>query len=215
MNIKYWCSHLVHLGMFVCLLSCGQSKEPPPSNQITVTPPPASTLQDASTISVDKSPMDMSYYPVDYPKQKMMKAEGEPLIARVIYSRPRKDKRLIFGDVVKYGSPWRLGANEATEIEFFTNVTIHDRRIPKGRYVFYCIPYPEKWKLILSNDLYTWGLKFDPAKDAYSFEVPVKKPLASFERFTMEFEKVDKGIELHIAWDTLYASLPIRYQDGK
>ena len=66
--------------------------------------------------------------------------------------------------------------------------------------------------MILSNDLYTWGLKFDPRKNVYTFDVPVKKLEVSFERFTMEFEKAKMGMELHIAWDTLYASVPIMYQ---
>ena len=42
----------------------------------------------------------------------------EPLAARVVYSRPKKEGRTIFGGLVEYGQVWRLGANEATEIEF-------------------------------------------------------------------------------------------------
>src|SRR6266487_2523018 len=37
---------------------------------------------------IDISPMDMSYYPADYPKLKMTKAITSPPVARVIYSRP-------------------------------------------------------------------------------------------------------------------------------
>jgi hypothetical protein len=40
-------------------------------------------------------------------------------VARLIYSRPTKNGRVIFGDLLEYGKVWRLGANEATEIEFF------------------------------------------------------------------------------------------------
>ena len=193
------------------IISCGQEEKAPGTKPITVTPATNKTTQDASSLSIDKSPMDMSYYPVDYPKQKMVGTSMEPLIARVIYSRPKKDNRVIFGEVLKYGSPWRLGANEATEIEFFTPVNINNQKVGKGRYVLYCIPYPDKWKLVLNNDLYTWGLKIDSTKDAFRFFVPVKKSPAQFERFTMEFSRADKGMELHIAWDSTYASLPILY----
>jgi hypothetical protein len=155
--------------------------------------------------------MDMSYYPVDYPKQKMVKTTRDPLIARVIYSRPKKDKRMIFGDVVKFGSPWRLGANEATEIEFFQNVVITNQRVKKGRYVMYCVPFADHWKLILNNDLYTWGLKIDSTKDVYNFSVPVRKTRFPFETFTMEFRDTDPGMELNISWDSLRASVPITY----
>src|SRR3954463_6079867 len=83
---------------------------------------------------LDKSPMDVSYFPANFPISKMRgQANGEPL-ARVLYSRPQKKGRTIFGEEVKYGEVWRLGANEATEIELFKNATVGGKKIPKGRY---------------------------------------------------------------------------------
>ena len=68
---------------------------------------------------LDKSPMDMSYSPQNYPIIKMNgKTTAQP-VARVIYGRPQKAGRVIFGGIVAYDQIWRLGANEATEIEFF------------------------------------------------------------------------------------------------
>src|SRR5687768_2385202 len=55
---------------------------------------------------VDISPMDMSYYPVDYPKLKMTDSITGPPLARVIYSRPHLGGRKIFNDVLKYDEPW-------------------------------------------------------------------------------------------------------------
>ena len=63
---------------------------------------------------LDKSPMDMSYYPVDYPILKIQNKSDAPLVARVIYGRPQKNDRNIFGDLVPYDMVWRMGANEAT-----------------------------------------------------------------------------------------------------
>jgi len=51
---------------------------------------------------LDKSPMDMCYYPVNYPILKMQHKTDAPLIARVIYGRPQKNDRSIFGDLVPY-----------------------------------------------------------------------------------------------------------------
>jgi len=51
---------------------------------------------------VDKSPMDMCYYPNNYPVLKIQDKATEPAVARVIYSRPQKNGRLIFGDLVEY-----------------------------------------------------------------------------------------------------------------
>ena len=189
-------------------------EEATPANKVTISPTPTTTTNQAEVTfpnGLDKSPMDMSYYPVDYPKLKMSGHVREPLIARVIYSRPQKNGRLIFGDVLKYGAIWRLGANEATEIEFFKDVTIRNKTVSKGRYVLYCIPFEDRWKLVFNNDLYTWGLKIDSTKDVYSFEMPVAKTSYPFEVFTMEFEKADKGMHLVLEWDSIRATLPILY----
>src|SRR5687768_4091174 len=84
-------------------------------------------------VQVDVSPMDMAYFPIDYPIKKMNgQATGSPVV-RVIYSRPHRGGRKLFGELVKWGQPWRLGANEATEIEFFQPVTIQNKRVEKGQ----------------------------------------------------------------------------------
>jgi hypothetical protein len=182
------------------------------SNQVTITPSATNrTVEQTIQPGMDKSPMDMSYYPVDYPKLKMSGHFNEPLIARVIYSRPQKDNRVIFGNLVKYGSIWRLGANEASEIEFFKDVTIQGQKVQKGRYVIYCIPNEKSWMLVLNSDLYTWGLKIDSTKDVYKFDVPIEKTRFPYEAFTMEFEKKEPVMQLTMGWDSLKASLPIKY----
>jgi hypothetical protein len=155
--------------------------------------------------------MDMSYFPPDYPQLKMGgKAKGEPVI-RIIYSRPHKDHRKILGDVVQLNVPWRLGANEATEIEFFRDVTIQNKRIAKGRYVLYAIPGNEKWQLILNNDLFTWGLHINRGNDLFSFSVPVRHTSVPMEVFSIQFGKSADGAELSIAWDTFLVALPINF----
>ena len=87
---------------------------------------------------VDKSPMDMSYYPVNYPVLKIQDKIAEPLAARVVYSRPQKAGRTVFGELVKYGEVWRAGANEATEIEFFKPVRIGGKKIKIGDMALSC-----------------------------------------------------------------------------
>jgi hypothetical protein len=129
---------------------------------------------------------------------------------RVIYSRPQKNGRKIFGTLVKYGEHWRLGANEATEIEFFEDVIIQQTKIPEGRYMLYCIPQPAEWTLILNSDLYSWGLRIDDQKDIFKFTVPVSHVSSTIEAFTMETEKSGEGALLWIGWDDTKVSLPIQ-----
>src|ERR1700730_12741282 len=53
--------------------------------------------------ALDISPMDMSYYPDDYPKLKMAHTVNSPPVVRVIYSRPHRQGRKIFGVLLPYG----------------------------------------------------------------------------------------------------------------
>ena len=112
------------------------SKTPQKRDTAVVDAPPQNPYA-----NVDVSPMDISYYPTDYPLQKMAGKAAPLPVMRIIYSRPHRQGRKIFGSLVKYGERWRLGANEATEMELFIPVTIQGKTIPKGKYILYCIPY--------------------------------------------------------------------------
>jgi hypothetical protein len=196
--------------LFVIIFSCRDSV-PAPVQQVNVEPAAAKAQEKRRASNMDKSPMDIAYFPEDFPVLKMSgKETGEP-IARIIYSRPSKDGRIIFGNVVKYGTYWRLGANEGTEIEFFRDVTINGRKVRKGRYIIYCIPYKNKWTIKLNSDLYTWGLSIHSKKDVYSFDVPVTAATNNYEVLTMKFEPKDSGAQLMMAWDSVRTYLPFTY----
>jgi hypothetical protein len=170
------------------------------------------TAQLSKVPPVDKSPMDMSYYPANYPVLKIQDKVSEPLLSRVIYSRPSRNSRTIFGDLVEFGKIWRMGANEAAELEFFQNVRIGGVRIKKGRYTLFCIPFAEKWTMILNRDTDTWGsFKYDELKDVTRLDVPVQKLAEPLENMAMYFEKSAAGVNLVIQWDTVKVNLPVTY----
>ena len=159
---------------------------------------------------IDKSPMDVIYYPVNYPVLRIQDKVNEPLLARVVYSRPQKNGRTVFGELVEFNAVWRLGANEATEIEFFRDVKVNGTKVKKGRYTFYCIPGEEKWTMILNRDTDIWGaFKYDSKKDIMRTTVPVQKPGETVEALSMTFEKAGTGADLVIAWDNMMVRLPI------
>lgn len=160
---------------------------------------------------VDISPMDMSYFPPDYPKLKMASKDIAPPVARVIYSRPHLQGRELFHDVLKYGERWRLGANEATEIDFYRTVNIHGHKVSPGRYILYCILEPDKWVMVLNSNIDSWGLQQDTTKDIMHFDIPVTHGNPALEYFTMVFEKTDSGANLIMAWDDVQAKLPINF----
>lgn len=169
-------------------------------------------LAQAPLPPVDKSPMDMSYYPSNYPVQKINDKITEPLAARVIYSRPQKSGRAIFGGLLKYGEVWRMGANEATEIEFFKHVRFGGKKINKGRYTLYAIVNESSWTIIINKETDTWGsFKYDPKKDLARMEVNIQKTDTPLESLAMAFEKTTAGFNLVIAWDTIKASVPFTF----
>lgn len=162
--------------------------------------------------AVDKSPMDMSYYPANYPVLKINDKITETLAARVVYSRPQKAGRPLFGGLLKYGDLWRMGANEATEIEFFKNVRFDGKKINKGRYTLYAIVNETSWTIIINKDTDTWGsFKYDAKKDVARKEVTIQKTDTILESLAMAFEKTTTGFNLVIGWDNVRTSIPFTF----
>jgi len=204
------------LVLLACLsFGCDQKEKEAPGVEKAVIPdsvknqPPDKTVNPYA--SVDVSPMDMSYFPVDYPKLKMANANIPPPVVRLIYSRPHLQRRHLFNGILKYDEPWRLGANEASEITFYKPVSIQGKKIPAGRYIIYGIPHKDKWTIILNTNIDSWGLKQDSTKDAGRFDVSVLTSETSLEYFTMVFEKTETGADLVIAWADIVARLPINF----
>lgn len=203
-------STLLVLLFIACNVSCN-----PVNNKTKILKPAIEQSNPYSAI--DKSPMDMSYYPVNYTTLSMNGSDTSSLLARVIYSRPQKNGRRVFGNesptknIQQYGAYWRLGANEASEIEFFKPVIIKSKKIPKGRYIIYCIPFEDKWTIILNRNIFSWGLHPDTLKDIAKIEIPVIKTDNNIEYFTMVFQQSPTGADLIMAWDNVKAALPISF----
>ena len=160
---------------------------------------------------LDKSPLDIAYYPANYPILKMRgQSTGEPN-ARILYSRPQKKGREIFGGEVKYDEIWRMGANESTEIELFKNATIGGKKIPKGKYNMFCIPSETKWTIIINKDLFSWGsFNYNKEKDVARIEIPVQKSAETVEAFTMFFETGSSN-NLVIMWEGVKVQVPVSF----
>ncbi len=160
---------------------------------------------------LDKSPMDVSYYPANYPILKIQGKATEPVAIRLIYSRPQLNGRRAFGELRELGKMWRLGANEATEIEFFKDAKIDGKRIKKGRYTLYSIPNATQWTIIFNKDTDTWGdFKYDHSKDILRTTASVAKTETT-EVLSMFFENNGAGANLLIYWDDVKVSLPIAF----
>ncbi|HET9430045.1 MAG TPA: DUF2911 domain-containing protein [Chitinophagaceae bacterium] len=201
--------------IILSFFSCKQKKQ----DETIITSPNAkdsvASLQGMVTspfAPIDISPMDMSYFPPDYPKLKMTNATAQAPLARIIYSRPHLQGRRLFPDILKYNEPWRLGANEATELQLFKDARIQDKTIPAGRYVLYCIPSADQWTFVINSNIDSWGLRQDTTKDLARFKVPASTTPIKHEYFSIVFEGNAGNADLLMAWENIEVRLPIVFK---
>jgi hypothetical protein len=149
---------------------------------------------------IDKSPLDIALYQTS--------RKATPII-KTVYSRPMKNGRTIFGDLIPYGKVWRTGANECSEITFNKAVKIGGNTIKPGTYALFTIPGEKEWTIILNSHTDQWGAHgYDKSKDVARIKVSVGKT-ASQEAFSIAYTKTDNGVNMFMAWDTTLVSIPV------
>src|SRR5688572_26731704 len=106
----------------------------------------------------------------------------------VDYHRPGVKNRTIWGGLVPYDSPWRMGANEATTISFSDPVKIGGTDIPAGKYSFSAMTARDKWTLSLTKDPGQWGAYgYDQSEDQVRVTVtPVPAARNVWVRMTVD-----------------------------
>jgi hypothetical protein len=159
---------------------------------------------------LDKSPLDIAYFPENYAHDRK---PGEKPIMRVIYSRPAKNGREIFGKLVPYNEVWRTGANEATEVKFYQPLNFGGKDVPAGTYSLFTIPGEKEWEVILNKDLDYWGAySYNKSNDVVRVKVPSQQISRDIENFTLNFTgSGNKRCEMYFGWDNTFVSVPIRY----
>jgi hypothetical protein len=127
------------------------------------------------------------------------------------YSRPSAKGRKIFGDLVPYGKVWRTGANNATTIEFSTDVTIGGTTLKPGKYGLLTIPGKDEWTVIFSKSTDVtspsdYKMENDVARvTAKAYPMPV-----DIESFTMNFANITgNSCALEMMWERSYVAVPI------
>jgi hypothetical protein len=167
----------------------------------------SSFAQEYKEPKVDASPLDMSYY-------RVQNGDETKNYARIIYSRPQVKGRKIFGELVPYGKMWRTGANEATEIQFYEDVTIAGTEIEAGPYEIFTVPGEKRWSIILSTYQNSWGAyRFKDDDTIMKFTVPAIKSSVKFEYFSIYFmPKAKEGeVDMVMAWDDTIIRVPMSF----
>jgi hypothetical protein len=166
--------------------------------------------QDVKFPALDASPADLTYFPSNA-AQTAKKGGTSPAVIKVVYSRPAKKGREVFGALEPFGKVYRLGANESTEIKFLKPVVIGGKSIPAGSYGLFAIPNKSTWTIIISKDTDHWGAyTYDESHDLVRVDVPVKTLATEVENLSMVFTPQAKGAVLNIAWDKTAVAVPIQ-----
>lgn len=164
-----------------------------------------SFAQGPSFAELDASPLDVVMY----------RNDNNDAVARVIYSRPSKRGREIFGGLVPYGKVWRTGANEATEITFFKPVSLNGEKVPAGSYSLFTRPGEQEWQIILNKETLQWGTRYDPSKDFVSTTVESETMPSEAESFSITFIEQIDGPALLLGWDETFVSIPFQVIEGE
>ena len=159
---------------------------------------------------LDKSPLDISYFPDQFAHDRK---DGDKALVKVVYSRPFRNGREVFGELVPYGKVWRTGANENTEITFYQDATIAGKKIRKGTYSLFTIPGESTWTIILNSNLDYWGsYSYNEKKDVLRVNANAEKLDQEVENFTIQFIGKDKKSALMVlAWGDVQVKVPMAF----
>jgi hypothetical protein len=130
----------------------------------------------------------------------------------VTYHRPGVKGRQIWGNVVKYGEPWRAGANEPTLVTFSDDVTIGGKKLGAGTYRLVVFPAEQgDWTVVFNSEVKNWGTVYDAKFDTLRFAVkPEPAPLTEWMTFSFE-DPTASTVRMVLAWEKVRLSVPLEF----
>lgn len=148
---------------------------------------------------LDKSPLDLAAFP----------SRGANKAIKVFYSRPYLKGRAIGSELATYGKLWRTGANDATQIQFLTDIKFAGKTIKAGAYSLFTIPNEKEWTIIISSDVDNWATRgYKEDNEVARLSVPTTTDEESLENFSIAFEAKGDGAHMHMGWGTVRVAVP-------
>ena len=134
----------------------------------------------------------------------------------VVYSRPYKKDRLIFGSeedgaLVPFGKYWRTGANAATTFETSSDILFNGVKLKAGKYALFTFPYENNWTVTLSSksEVFFAIEQPDPKFDVLKTSVDVKSMETTLEQLTVDFLQDSSFVNMRLMWDNTSISIPL------
>ncbi len=132
---------------------------------------------------------------------------------KLCYGRPGRHGRVIFGQLVPNGVPWRMGADEATAIHVSFPARIAGVNVAPGWYSIYAIPGAKEWRVVVNGDAQRWGIPISDAvraKDVGSGVVPVEHVDAPVEALTITLRPKSKSAAtMDMEWENTRVRIPV------
>ncbi len=134
--------------------------------------------------------------------------------AKVCYGSPSVKGRTIFGDLEKFGQPWRLGANEATALHLPFAAEVGGIDLEPGSYSLFATPGEDEWEIFVNSTFERWGIPLNDevtAANVGSFNRPTAATEDLVEQLTFRWEAHgdDMG-HLVIEWENTRVEVPMR-----
>jgi hypothetical protein len=121
----------------------------------------------------------------------------------IVYGRPSMRGRKIWGGLVRWGSTWTPGADEATLLTTARPIVIEGRAIPAGTYSLYVLVDPDRPQLILNTQTGQWHTVYTPSRDLVRVNLRREMLSAPVEQLTLAVDASSGGGgTLGISWDT-------------
>jgi len=144
---------------------------------------------------LDKSPADVLLYP----------RRGADKVMKVVYSRPQLKGRSL-SKLAPNGKVWRTGANEASQITFYKDVTFGGKSVKAGTYSLFTIPGEKEWTIIINSATNDWGaFSYNEGKDVARVKASVSKAAKTIEAFSM----AANGGKLYLGWGDVVVAVPM------
>ncbi len=129
---------------------------------------------------------------------------------KVEYSRPSKNERVVFGNVVPFDEIWRTGANENTKFTTSDFLVFGTDTLKAGTYAIFTKPSKDNWEIFFYTETTNWGNpeKWDDAKVALKTKAKVNVLANEVETFSISLENLETtSASLNFTWDKTVASV--------
>lgn len=134
----------------------------------------------------------------------------------ITYGRPytksprNGEIRKIWGGLVPYGKPWRMGADEATLLITQQPIEMGGKTIPAGAYTLYMLPEENGTsQLAISTRIGQWGIPVDQSHDLARVDLKKDSLERDVDQYTMAIARDSSGGGiLKMTWEKTEFSVP-------